>query len=365
MNRFLQLFQDLNIVWIFLLTACASGGGDPSEGGSEGPPKEYDFSAVVPVIDAFPVSDMAVMIGDSSGVLFSYEKGDFTVDTPVLIASANKWLTGATIWRLIEQGVLSREVRPHQFVDFWTNDAADPRSMITLDMLLGLSSGFNNSPIQKECIGNPLYSLYDCVRVLYEGGVDTQPGEVYSYGPEHFQMAAFVASEAMAGQSFQAIMDEELFAPLGMSSATSYASKNNDNARYSGGIHSTAADYSKFLRALLAGDAFNDLNGFIEDRTANTVFNYRPDGVEENGLDWHYAFGFWIECDSVPFDPECNNKPTVSSPGAFGFTPWVDLERGYWGVIAFEGGGESSFRPSFESVALEQELQQLLNVVFE
>lgn len=364
MVYFSRILKKLYILGILGLSACGGENSDPSEGDSNEPPQEYDFSAVVPVIESFPVSDMAVMIGDETGVLFSFEKGQFSVTKPVLIASANKWLTGATIWRLIEQGVLDRNSHPQDFIDYWTSDVSDPRSQITLDTLLGLSSGFNNSPINTECIGSHEFSLYDCVKDLYQGGLDSTPGEVYSYGPEHFQIAALLASEAMAGQNFQLIMREELFEPLEMSDDTTYALQNNGNARFSGGIWSTALDYSKFLRGMLAGDVIRDLEGFFQDRTENVVFNFRPDGVEANGLDWHYAFGFWIECDSFPFDTSCNENPTVSSPGAFGFTPWIDLKKGYWGIIAFDGASETGIRPSFESVALEQDLQSLLEGIF-
>lgn len=347
---------------ILLFTAC-SGDNDGSSNDPGTDPEVPDFSVLSPIIEEFEVQDMAVMIGDSNGVLYTYEKGDFTIDSQVYIASANKWLTGATIWRLIEQGVISRDDTIGTYVDFWSNDSADPRSGITIENLLGQTSGFNNSPIRVECIGKPTFELYECVQTLYDGGLDSNPGDEFWYGPEHFQMGALMASAAMGYQDFREIMREQLFDPVGMSSATGYTEENNNNARYSGSIQSTANDYSKFLTVLLNGSLITDMDAYLEDRTANSIFGFRPGGIDDNNVDWHYAFGYWLECDSVPYTQSCNNQPTISSPGAFGFTPWIDFKNGYWGVIAFEGSDDNDFRPSRQSVALEQLLQEEIEVI--
>lgn len=342
-----------------ILAACSSGS-DSSESSTASSSafgtlsSSSDFSALPTLVDDFSEPDVALLIGDSSGILYNYEKGEVTINTQLRLASANKWITGATLWRLVERGVLNRDDRPQEYIDFWTNDASDPRSAVTLDYLLGLTSGFNNSPIQAECIGNPLRSLYECVQSLYEEGLDTTPGSTFSYGPEHFQMGALMGSAAAGISDFRQIMASEVFEPLSMSSDTGYQALTNDNARYSGGLLSTAADYAKFLQALLAGTFITDMDGFIEDRTANVSFEYRPEAAAANNLDWHYAFGFWKECDAQPYEASCDEQPIISSPGAFGFTPWVDLARGYWGIIAFENLDGTA---STISVQLEQQVQ--------
>lgn len=317
-----------------------------------------DFSGLQILIDDFAVDDVALIIGDEEGVLYSYEKGDVTVNTRMLIASANKWLTGAAVWSLIEKGVLSRNVHPGDYIEFWTEDESDLRSTITLDHLLGQTSGFNNPPPIHEYIGNPTYSLAEAVEHAYSGELDSDPGEKFSYGPEHFQIAAMIASRAQAEKDFRLILREEIFNPAGMSSDTGFPLGAGDNARYSGGILSTAADYGLFLRAMLAGELFDDMDGFLEDRTAGVEFGYRP--IDYNDMDWHYAFGFWKECDQESWDDSCNINPVVSSPGAFGFTPWIDFQNRYWGVIAFYQLSSLEFLTSMESVLLEQKIQEYI-----
>jgi hypothetical protein len=57
--------------------------------------------------------------------------------------------------------------------------------------------------------------------------------------------------------------------------------------------------------------------------------------LENIGEDWHYSFGFWLECQSSTFD--CDGVGRISSPGAYGAYPFIDYELGYVGILAREG----------------------------
>jgi hypothetical protein len=55
--------------------------------------------------------------------------------------------------------------------------------------------------------------------------------------------------------------------------------------------------------------------------------------------------------------------PISSSPGAFGFTPWIDRETGYVAILGMEVGPDTTETPSEVvdfAVALEQTLQPLI-----
>jgi hypothetical protein len=49
----------------------------------------------------------------------------------------------------------------------------------------------------------------------------------------------------------------------------------------------------------------------------------------------------------------------LSSPGAFGFTPWVDRDGGYYAIIGMEIDNSQTGIVNF-SVALAQELKPLI-----
>ncbi|MGF1454928.1 MAG: hypothetical protein ACFB6R_06070, partial [Alphaproteobacteria bacterium] len=179
------------------------------------------------------------------------------------------------------------------------------------------------------------------------------------YGPEHMQIAALMV-EGATGQKFKELQQDRLFDPLGLSTATRYLPSTGDNPRYAGSLQSSVNDYAIILQALLAGDLVTDFEGYLEDRTAGVIFGFRPEAVSTGMRDWHYAFGFWKECDASVYTIECDENPVISSPGAFGWTPWVDFENGYWGLVAFEETGTRDFSPSAASVDLQQEIQSIV-----
>ncbi|MFZ4690283.1 MAG: serine hydrolase domain-containing protein [Polymorphobacter sp.] len=323
------------------------------------PTPATDFTAVEARIRAFRVNNVAVMIGDADGVLYRFQRGSMTTNRAVFVASASKLFVGATIWRLIEAGRLARTTRPQEYLGFWARDAADPRSRITMDDLAGFTSGFNATGQDASCIGSAVVSLNDCVRQIHDGGTDTPPGSAFSYGAEHLQIAALLAAQR-EGKLFDTVMRERVAEPLGMSAETRFSLGAGDNPTYAGGMRSTAEDYARLLQALLKGGFIIDRTGFLEDRIGSRTIAYRPPGISENRLDWHYGFGFWKECDLPAYAAACDTAPVLSSPGAFGFTPWVDFTKRYWAVIAVEEGFGQGFDPASVSVELEQALQPLI-----
>jgi len=346
------------------LVAC---GGNSSGAGTSlpvllpPPPSTYtpDFSQIQAEVDRFDVANMAILIGDETGLLFSYEKGDFKTSDIVSIASATKLITGLGVWSLVEDGQLSEADNPQSYIAGWTNDSTDSRSQVTLSQLLSFTSGFNNPPSGGGCQGDGISTLRECVRRSYIGGVDTAPGTAFSYGPEHMQIAALMAREK-TGAELKDIIRAEILDPSGASANTGFREEFGDNPKYSGGMLATADDYAQILTRLLSGRLVTDLENYLKDRTEGTHTAFTLPAIENIMLDWHYGFGFWIECDRVPFQASCNESPIISSAGAFGFLPWIDFKEGYWAILAMQepiGIGQS---PSTQSIELEQILQPMI-----
>ncbi|WP_298302010.1 serine hydrolase [uncultured Erythrobacter sp.] len=354
---------------IALLAISACGGGDasptpvssgpiqtpnPTPAPTPPPTGTRDFSAVTQAIEGYADDDFAVLIGTVDGELYSYTKGNFGLDEQFAIASASKWLTSATIMQLVDKGILSLSDSPQDHLSFWTVDLMDPRSSITLEQLLSFISGFNQTPGSLNCTPAVTVTVSECVQQIYNDGLDTKPGSGFSYGPEHMQIAAAMA-EAATGARFAEIVRTELVEPLGMSSATGFVSPTTINPLASGGAASTAQDYALFLTALLREELVSDTDAFLADRIGDTPVLFRPRASNDFG-DWHYALGAFVECDKPTFDTSCAEDATHSSPGSFGWTPWIDQRNGYWGLIARRGARNSA--PV--AVELEQILQPLI-----
>lgn len=322
-------------------------------GATANPATAYDFSAVQAAIDASKVKNVAIVVGNAQGELFAYGKGDFTPDTQTDIASASKWLTGTLTYRLVEAGKLSLSDHPYRFLSYWTQDPGDSRSQITLEQLLSLQSGFNAKPWLGGCVEYPLTTLQNCAKTIYLGGVDTPPGTGFSYGPHHIQVAAALA-EMAGGASFDTLFAQYVTTPLGMSQ-TSFVKASESNPWAAGGAQSSARDYAKLLRAMLAGGFIQNIDTFTQSRTTNIPNLYVPSSVANTG-DWKYALGSWVECDGSDFVADhCADQKVNSSPGAYGFTPWIDRVHGYYGVIAMNIPlGDD------DGVGLEQQVQPLI-----
>lgn len=352
----------VSAVVLLALTACSGGGGSgptpspaptptpaptPPGSGNDAP----DFSAVEREIELFSVSDMAVVIGDETGTLYSFSKGGIGADDELAIASASKLVFGLASWQLIEDGTMARGDHPQAYIDYWTTVSGDGRADITLDQLMGFVSGFGLDDASSACVGVGGPSLYDCVREVYAGGVDYVPGTRFTYGSKHMQVAALMVAEA-TGEAPSDWMRETLFDPVGMSDATYFPDVFGDNPAYAASLRSTANDYALMLTALLKGELVTDWGGFLADRVGN-----KP-GNRVN--DWHYGWGFWIECGTMSFQASCVTNPTISSPGQYGFTPWVDFDAGYWAIIAVEETPGTGYQPVDVIRELELDLQPLI-----
>jgi len=98
-----------------------------------------------------------------------------------------------------------------------------------------------------------------------------------------------------------------------------------------GGAISTPRIYAGFLRKILGGELkILDLLGTNAVCTSKTVCPdqavYSPFPAAEAP---QYSLGHWVEDSSA-------SDGAFSSPGAFGFYPWIDSTKTYYGILARE-----------------------------
>lgn len=342
-----------------LLAACGSEAAappaKPAPPVSQPPPPSVPsgFEAVGAALVEAPFTDARLVVGDAEGILWQAEKGRFDADAAVPVASASKLLAAIVIFRLVERGEMSLDDRPQDYLDDWPSDPADPRSDITLEMLLSFTSGLWGERGEVGCLARRFVLLDECVREIRDAGLGHAPGDAFAYGPNHLQVAAAMA-EAASGKRWYELVESELVVPLGLGS-TDFGGRMVTNPRIAGGAQSSARDYGRVLQALLAGDLIADLESFIAPRTAALAKLATPDAAIASG-DWAYALGNWRECDFPDYVRDCADARIFSSAGAFGWMPWIDLEHGYWGLVARQG----SMGSSEASTALEQRVQPLI-----
>ena len=313
-----------------------------------------DWSALRAAIDASELEHCSVLIGTAEGVVFSHDKGDSTPQTVYPIASASKWLSALTLLRLVDQGALSLSDTPDMYLGWWTDDPSDPRSAVTLEQLLSFTSGLaGDSGVAPgvpavPCIEDGDTTLEVCAQAIYDNEFAYPPGETFYYGPTHLHVAGAMAL-AGSNQRWNQVFRAQ-FSELGLAPTTAFAFPSLDNPRLAGGATASAEDYGKILRALLGGELLSasSLAAMAADHTPSGVTLANMPPVTTTNSAWHYALGCWRECSEAVYGPSCDEAGTLSSPGAFGFYPWWDQRRGFWGVIATQlpaGAGASTTVP--------------------
>lgn len=295
---------------------------------------EDAWQPVIDVIEASELRDVVVGVGTENGIAFVHVKGaggDLAPFITLPIASSSKWLTAATIMRLVEEGVMSLEDHPQAYLEWWTDDPADPRSQITLAQLLSFTSGFEGEPI---CIQRGSADPETCAQFIYANHFRYPPGTSFYYSSTHMHIAGLMAVQA-TGEGFNALFRRLIAEPVGMSANAQFDRPSLENPFLAGGARTSAYDYSLFLEALLRGDILAQSRAVMfQDWTAPPI-----EIVSAPVPVWHYALGAWRECwdASATWVAACDDRMLISSGGGLGWFPWIDLDNGYYGLIARRG----------------------------
>jgi D-alanyl-D-alanine-carboxypeptidase/D-alanyl-D-alanine-endopeptidase len=341
------------------LAACG-GGGDggvaPPPPGSPDPFAAVDRAAST-AFSAQGISGMGVAVYDAQGVKrFERMYGSFAPDQRIAIASASKMVAGLTILRLVEQQFLSLDSTTGTVLG-WTG----PQAQITLRHLLSFTSGL---PREAPCTLMQGITLAECVDEISQMTLVAPPGTRFDYGSTHLHVAARMA-EVITGAAWADIFAAQLKIPLGLGADMAWYSAprlglGTSNPLIAGGLRATMNEYARVLQLEFNRGSYQG-NRLIADALfttqgtepyPNALIGNSP--FANTGLNYHYGLAAWLEC-----PPPATNCTVLSSPGAFGFTPWVDRDGGYYAIIAMEVSEAQSGIVAF-SVQLAQDLKPLI-----
>jgi len=282
--------------------------------------------------------------------------GTFAADQRIAIASASKMVAGLTILRLVDQGFLTLDSTTGDVLG-WTG----PQSAITLRQLLSFTSGL---PREALCTLTPDITLAQCVDSISQMTLVAAPGTRFDYGSTHLQVAARMA-EVVTGESWVNVFQAQIKGPLNLGADMAWYTAprqgaGTTNPLIAGGLRTTMNEYARVLQLEFNRGVYQG-NRLISDALFTTQGTEPFPGAEIGnspfesiGLDFHYGLAAWLEC-----TPPATNCAVLSSPGAFGFTPWVDREGGYYAIIAMEVTESQSGIVEF-SVRLAQDLKPLI-----
>jgi CubicO group peptidase (beta-lactamase class C family) len=283
-----------------------------------------------------------LLLGDEDGTFFEGSKGASSPSTSYESASTSKWVAAVVILSLVEEGHLSLESTPADFIDGWTSDAADPRSQISLRQLLSFTSGLQPTGAFSDegCVSNPAGTLESCVMAIHDAAASQTfvPGTEFIYGSHHLQVAGQMAVEARGAAQWSDVFDE-FKDRTGLFPSSAFDLPSKANPRLAGGMHWTAEEYLAFLRALFTGELLSDdsRQALFTDHTAvGSVAIVESPALALDEM-WHYALGNWRECPYPAWQDSCDVVGRVSSAGAYGAYPFIDFSSGFYGILARQG----------------------------
>jgi len=269
-------------------------------------------------------------IGDGKTALVSGQVGRKAPDakTAMPIASASKWIYGAYV----------AERRKGRLTD---SDV----------LFLNFRSGFTGF---RTCLRGQ--TVGDCATsfINHRGERDDDAVGLFSYGGGHMQTHATrqMGLGELNNEGLARAIQTGL-SPLGSTWSITYT-----QPQLAGGITSTAADYAMFLRGLIRQDL--QMGQLLGTHAVCTNPSTCPKQALKTPLpadeQWQYSLGHWVES-----DPKVGDG-AFSSPGAFGFYPWIDASRRYYGIVArtsHDGAlsDDLSKKPYFVSIACGRDIR--------
>ncbi len=271
--------------------------------------------------------NVCMLIFKDNRLVYSQNMGDYTRNTPEMIASCSKWLTAALAATFIDEGKISPTDSIGKYLPVFTQYG---KGNITIDQCLSHTLGIESGQITLRTLleRRKITSLEEETKLFAEKQMAGKPGEVFSYGNVGLNIVGRIL-EVVSHQNFETLFQQRIAKPLAMKNTTFAKGK---TVNPSGGATSTAADYMNFLQMILQKGTFKGkqiINAkTIElmqiSRTVHAKVVYTP----AEAVGYEYGWGEWI----LQKD-EMGNSTVVCSPGLFGTYPWVDVKRNYAAIV--------------------------------
>lgn len=305
----------------------------------------YDLSFITPQVQAwlneFPAAQGAgVLIVKDGRVVYERYFGTYTAQTVVLIASASKWPTSALVMTFVDEGSITLDTPVGAVL---TEFVPGPLGQITFGRCVSHAAGL---PDSSEAISSTTITLRQAAQQIaveglrVEAGQPVLPGTDFCYGGVSMHVAG-AGVEQLGGRPNVELLADRITGPLLMTS-TGFPVSQQANPRIAGGLRSNARDYMNFLLMLLDGGQFGGqqilspqaVDAVIAPLTGGLARTCVPQAAPEV---FEYGVGSWLDLFG-----KGGEVVQATSPGAFGFNPWIDTQRNLAGVFMVQHSNQAA-----------------------
>lgn len=297
-------------------------------------PTNYDFSSVDAFIEenaSVYANQVVVMVSQNGKLIYKKEHAMQPTDARA-IASASKWLSGAVMMSLVDEGKLSLDDTVGKYLPIFTKYK---KGNITIRQLFSHTSGFPGDSPEGYEYSTSLTLAQAVDSLAVHTAMIHAPGTTFNYGSIGMQIGGRIA-EIVSGKSWQTLFNEKIATPCNLT--VTYLSLRNPII--AGGGYTTAEDYLHFLEMIANKGTYqskrvlseNSVAEMLKDQTnkatiEGTPYPANPYSVYKNtGI--RYGIGNWLDV--------VDNSGVVwetSSPGLFGSHPWQDSKNHLAGII--------------------------------
>ncbi|MEM8924267.1 MAG: serine hydrolase [Actinomycetota bacterium] len=333
---------------------------------AEAPVAEPDadpFDRITATVEAFVEDEQLegaglLIVDVDDGVVYEEYFGAFGPDRISLIASASKMISAGVLLKLQQDGLLDLDAPVEDQVGWAVgNPDITPAQLVSNSAgLVGLRPDPLYAPYL--CQWAAATTLQQCGETVFTTTADDDdqipPDTGFRYGGAQWQIAGAVA-ESVSGKSWAELIDEIYVEPCGVESlgyinlgAVLTASTSgyptvfggepdsvepSDNPNIEGGAYITAPDYATLLLMHLRDGTCGDEEIFSR-QSLDTMYADRIDEVYDGdawGGDFGYGMGWWID----------RTTGRIADPGAWGASPWLDLDDGYGAYLIIEDSSDN------------------------
>jgi CubicO group peptidase (beta-lactamase class C family) len=304
-------------------------------------PPDFAFGrvdrAIETLLEEHQLPGATMWVYRSGDVLHQQAYGSYTLDQEILVGSASKWVSVAALMSVVDEGLLSLDDKISDYVPSFRRPV---KSEITLRQAISHTSGLQ---ARHSVINDYGITMQAAVEHIATTPLMEKPGKAFRYGALGLH-AACHAAEVATGQRFGDIVEQRITGPLNMK-ATRYGRLGvSDNPGVSGNLITTPRDFSKFLRMILHNGKYNrerilSAESIAEMERGQTGGLPRKGHVPPRHFGTeHDLYGLGLWRDTVD---QHGDLLVSSSPGKFGFTPWIDRRQQLAGVFAVQVEGPS------------------------
>lgn len=307
----------------------------------------HDFSKVTGYMDAgyksLGLPGASLLVSKNGKIVYERYFGSYNAKTVVPIASSSKWLSAAVIMSLVDEGKIGLDDPVSKYFPQFTGIKAG----MTIRQMFSHTSGIVEARTQWN---------YDITMAAYadeaartEGNMAGAPGTGIRYASTSMQIVGAIA-EKVTGKSWNQLFKERIGDPCDMPD-TAYIRtpgtgsgrtmpellKPTANPMLAAGAKSSLHDYGHFLKMIANDGVYNGKRVL----SAKSVREMRKDQAvglpllrasnDRMGRNSTYGLGEWVDVKA----PD-GRTIQVSSPGAWGFRPWINLDKHVYAVFMMQ-----------------------------